>query len=221
MKKSFFTILWVIFLINWAFAQDSTTVVLWELNNLNSIGGYPVTLIGEPQVIESDGVKAIEFDGIDDGILINNNPLSGATGFTVEVVFKPYTGGLEEQRFVHFQQDDNNRVLIETRLVDDKWFLDTFIKSGSSNKTLYAEDYKHDAGEWYHAALVYKNNVMTHYVDGVEELSGAVTYQTVTSGATSVGVRQNLVSWFKGAVKTIRVTRKALSPEEFLINLGN
>ena len=35
-------------------------------------------------------------------------------------------------------------------------------------------------------------------------------------GRTSVGVRINLIDYFKGAVRLARFTRHALTPEEFL-----
>lgn len=203
------------------FAQDDEAkIIQWDINRLDSIGGFPVTLYGEPLVVETDSGTAVEFDGADDGLLVESNPLEGAEEFSIEVVFKPYPGGLEEQRFIHIQQDDNNRALIELRSTpEDNWFLDTFIKSAGSGTTLFAEDFLHAANEWWHACLVYSNNTMTHYVNGIEELSDAISFQPVSSGATSIGVRQNLVSWYKGAIKTIRVTHKALSPDEFLYNI--
>ncbi len=197
---------------------EEPEVIVWELNRLDTIGGFPVTLIGNPILIQTDKGDAIEFDGVDDGLLIGSNPLAGASEFTIEVVFKPYPGGLEEQRFVHMEQDDNNRALIELRSKpDEDWFLDTFIKSGASSKALLAEDYPHVSNEWWNACLVYKNNVMTHYVNGIEELTGEVFFQEVSSGITSLGVRQNLVSWYKGAIRTLKITHKALLPEEFMI----
>ena len=35
-------------------------------------------------------------------------------------------------------------------------------------------------------------------------------------GRTSLGVRQNLVYWYKGAIRKARFTRAVLSPEQFL-----
>lgn len=202
------------------FAQDNEPkVIQWDINRLDSIGGFPVTLYGEPLVVETDSGTAVEFDGVDDGMLVESNPLEGAEEFSIEVVFKPYPGGLEEQRFIHIQQDDDNRALIELRSTpEDDWFLDTFIKSAGSGTTLYAEDFHHTTNEWWHACLVYSDDTMTHYVNGIEELSDAISFQPVSSGATSIGVRQNLVSWYKGTIKTLKVTHKALSPDEFLYN---
>lgn len=199
-------------------AQDeSPKIIQWNIDNLETIGGLPVTLIGNPQVIESEAGNVVEFDGVNDGILLNSNPMAGASEFTIEVVFKPYPGGLEEQRFVHMEQDNSNRALIELRSTrQDDWFLDTFIKSGSSNHALYAEDFHHATNLWWHASLVYKDNVMTHYVNGIKELSGEVLFQEVSTGKTSLGVRQNKVSWYKGAIQTLKVTHQALEPDAFI-----
>lgn len=197
--------------------EDTTKVIYWEINRLDSIGGYPVTMMGNPVLIDTEEGQAVEFDGEDDGLLIASNPLAGTNEFTIEVVFNPYPGGLEEQRFVHIEQDNENRALIELRTtVKEGWFLDTFIKSGSSSCTLYAEDYPHESEKWSHACLVYKDDTMTHYVNGEKEMSGVVSFSPVSSGNTSLGVRQNLVSWYKGAIKTLKVTHRALSPDEFI-----
>ena len=191
--------------------------VLWEINNLEKIGGNDVIKYGNPKITNFGDFDAVEFDGIDDGILIDDSPLIGAESFTVEIIFMPYPGGLEEQRFLHIQQDDNNRMLIELRSTsDDQWFLDSFIKSQSSAVTLYAEAYPHTTNQWHHAALIYDNGTMTHYVDGNMEMSSPISYSTVTSGKTSFGVRQNKVSWFKGAIRLMKVTHKALTSDEFL-----
>lgn len=198
--------------------NEDPLVIQWDINRLDTIGGQPVTVYGNPIVVETDSGKAVEFDGIDDGLLVPLNPMAGANEFSIEIVFKPYSGGLKEQRFIHMQQDDNNRALIELRSIDNNWFLDTYIKSNGNGKALYAENDLHPSDKWWHACLVYSNNTMTHYVNGVKELSDAITFVPVTTGVTSIGVRQNLVSWYKGAIKTLKVTHKALLPEEFLYN---
>lgn len=191
--------------------------VRWEINSLTEIGGNSTTLFGAPVLITTGADKAIEFDGKDDGIIVNGNPLKQAVEFTVEVIFKPYSEGNFEQRFVHMEQDNGNRILIELRSVPGKkWYLDTFIKSGTSSKTLVDTAKTHPSDKWYHAALVYKNGVMTHFVNGVEELTGAVTYIPVVSGKTSVGMRLNNIHFYKGAVKTVKVSHKALLPSDFI-----
>ena len=202
--------------------NDDTFSVTWNIDNVESIANNPTTTLGEPTVIETPQGDAIRFDGIDDGLIVKANPLENATtAFTIEVIFRPDSSwpNNQEQRFVHIQNpnDNDRRILIETRLTaDHHWFLDTFIKSELSATTLFAEDFPHSLSAWHHAALVYDNGVMRHYVDGVPEMSDAVNFLLITGGHTSLGVRMNKKHWFKGAIRTLRVTHRVLSPEEFL-----
>ena len=83
--------------------------VIWELDNLEEIGGHKVTVEGEPKVIDTPHGKALEFDGVDDGIFLDVHPLAGMTEFTVEVIFQPYADGQPEQRFFPYAGRRNNR----------------------------------------------------------------------------------------------------------------
>jgi hypothetical protein len=198
-------------------SQRSQSSLTWKIDNLGKISGNAVSIVGHPQVIDAPGGKAIAFDGVGDSLLLNTNPLAGVEAFTVEAVFRPEAGGAKEQRWFHIQEDNSeNRVLLETHLVGDEWFLDTYIRSGENNLTLYAENFKHPLGAWYHVALVFDGKEMRHYVEGLEEMSGPLTISPLTAGKTSIGVRMNRVYWFKGAVQKIRFTQRALQPSEFM-----
>jgi len=193
--------------------------VTWNIDNLTSIGGHAVTVVGQPRVVKADGVKAIEFDGQDDGLFVAANPLAGLTQFTAEVIFRPAAGGPKEQRFLHFQPDGTeDRVLFETRLPPgtDRWFLDTYLQTGEGKHTLFAEKFLHPLDSWQHAAIVVDGPSMRHYVNGKEELSAEVKLTPLAAGKTSIGMRFNQVHWFQGAIRQIRITPKALKPEEFL-----
>lgn len=197
--------------------ESSASSVTWKINDLKRIGGKQTTMLGQPQVVTSPKGKAVLFDGIDDGLVVNDNPIAGAKVFTLEAIFRPDSGGGKEQRWFHIQDESaDNRVLLEIRLNGDQWFLDTFIKSGENSRPLYAENFKHPVGAWYHVALVYDGTTMRHYVDGVEELSGPLTISPIGKGSASIGVRMNRVFWFKGAIRTVRFTPRALSPKEFM-----
>jgi hypothetical protein len=191
--------------------------VTWKIDNLKSIGGNATSIIGNPRVIDNPGGKAILFDGLGDGLVVNANPIAGARAFTLEAVFRPDANGAKEQRWFHIQQENSeNRVLLETRLVGDQWFLDTYIRSGEHNHALFAENFKHPVGVWYHVALVFDGTEMRHYVDGKLEMSGPLTIAPLEQGQTSIGVRMNRVYWFKGAIRKARFTAKALAPNEFM-----
>ncbi len=192
--------------------------IVWYLDNLKTIGGHQIIVDGDPKVIDTPNGKAIEFDGIDDGIFLDVHPLAGMSTFTVEVIFKPYAEGAAEQRFFHMQENRSEaRVMFETRLVEGQlWFLDTYIKSGDQGFPLYAINNEHEIGPWYHAAIVVSEGSFKHFVNGRLELSEEVQIAAQQAGRTSLGVRINKVHWFKGAIRTARFTPRALAPEEFL-----
>lgn len=191
----------------------------WELDTAhNQVGGHPTQVLGAPKRIETSRGKAMEFDGTQDGIIVAANPLAELERFTLEVIFRPDAGGPKEQRFVHLQESGSeNRILIETRLTaDNRWFLDTFIRSGKTDQTLYAEKFLHPLGEWFQAAVVFDGKEMRHYVNGIQEMAASIHYQPLKAGETSLGVRLNRVFWFKGAIRKVRFTQGALASADFL-----
>lgn len=198
--------------------ESSKRSITWKLNDLKKIGGHAVEALGSPQVVKTDRGKAIQFDGIRDGIFIQNNPLAGAGKFTIEAIFRPDSGGEKEQRWLHIEDTENveSRAMLETRLNGNEWFLDTFLKSGTERMPLFAENFKHSVGRWFHVALVYDGTEMRHYIDGKLELSGKLKFKTFGTGITSIGVRQNKVFWFKGAVLKARFTNRPLDPKKFM-----
>lgn len=219
MKVSVVFVLLILALTN--FAQEATPrkkSTVWKISNLKNIGGNKVEILGEPKIIETDKGKAVWFDGIDDGIFLDVNPLENFREFTVEAIFRPDADGAKEQRWLHIEDSENveSRVLLETRLNGGEWFLDTFIKSGENRSALFAENFKHQTGKWFHVALVFDGAEMRHYVDGKLELSGKISIKSFGKGRTSIGVRQNKIYWFKGAVRKARFTNRALLPDNFM-----
>lgn len=172
---------------------------------------------GKVKVIPSEYGSALRFDGKQDGLVIPVNPIAGWTKFTIEVIFRPEHEGQAEQRFLHFGQCHEERVLFETRIVDDEvWYLDTFLASSLGSRTLMNKGFHHPLEEWHHAALTFDGSRMTNYVNGRQELAGIVEFVPLRGGKTSIGMRQNKVSWYKGIIGTIRITPWILEPSEFL-----
>ena len=194
---------------------------VWTFDRLDKIGGHTVTVIGHPRVIDTPAGKAIEFNGVDDGLFIDVHPLAGAQTFTWEAVFRP-DGGNTEQRWFHLEEnpatglDSNNRMLFEIRVVDGRWCLDAFNKSSSGSGTLLNRRNLHELGRWHHVAAVYDGTEFRSYVDGVQDGAAHIHLTPQGAGRTAVGVRMNKLFYFKGAVRTARFTRRALAPSEFL-----
>jgi Concanavalin A-like lectin/glucanases superfamily len=190
---------------------------LWTFDRVDRIGGHPAKAEGNPRVIDTPQGKAVEFNGKNDALFLDVHPLAGAETFTWEVIFRPDADGAKEQRFFHLQeQGTENRLLFETRLIDGKWYLDSFAKSGDANQALMNRQKLHPCGAWYHVAMVYDGREFRNYVDGVQEGAAVLQLAPQGPGRTSVGVRINRVDYFKGAIRVSRMSRRALSPAEFL-----
>ncbi len=202
-------------------AQDGPEQAVWKFDRLEGIGGHRTTLLGEPKLVDTALGKAVEFDGVDDALVVDEHPLAGARAFTLEAIFRP-DGGQKEQRWLHLNEnpatgaDDENRMLLEIRVIGAQWFLDSYHQSGSANKALMNRTALHAVGAWYHVATVYDGRELRNYVDGVLQGTFALDLAPHGPGRTSVGARLNRISYFKGAVRLARFTRRALSPSEFL-----
>ena len=200
-------------------ADDAARVSTeWQLDNLSGIGGHAVTVVGTPRVVSTPVGRALEFNGVTDGVTVDANPIEGLSQFTIEILFEPAADGQAEQRFVHVQETaGDNRALIEMRMLDGgRWCLDTFLKHGAGRPHADRTRPRAPAGAWHVAALVFDGHEMSHYVDGVREAGGPVAFKPLRAGTTSIGVRMNRVSWFKGRIAKVRVTPYPLVPEEMM-----
>lgn len=196
--------------------------VTWRLEQPDQVGGHAATVLGAPQVVTDAGGMALRFNGASDGLVVPVNPIAGWAEFTVETLIDPDDGGPAEQRFLHLQDhigapgDPGSRLLMEIRADGAHWALDTFLFSETTQSKLPLLDRTklHPAGRWTWVALVYGHGHMASYVDGVKELEGEVDIPPLGAGQISLGVRQNKVYWFKGAIREVRFHPAALAPDK-------
>jgi hypothetical protein len=150
----------------------------------------------------------MSFNGIDSGFFIEENPVADMSVFTIELRIRPDADGAYEQRFFHFEDTLSNRGLLELRLHSDStWSLDTFLYNHATGErlTLLDTSRRHPSEEWTWVALSYDGKTMRHYVNGKEEASGEIFFPLTTVGRTSIGMRQNRVSWYKGQISHIHI----------------
>ena len=211
--------------ISFAGVTDTVYYEFWDISSLSTINGHGVTVYGEPVIVATEKGNAVTFDGVNDALIIDNNPFGNAKEFTFEVLFRP-TGGqpniTNEPRFVCFwDPDDANgpRMTIEIRVTaSGEWYFDGYLKTDKEDLTLIDATKTHPTNQWMHAAVTYKDNVFATYVNSQLELSDTVGYTSKvfnSTGKTSVGARYNLARWFNGAIKAIKITHEALAPAEF------
>ena len=202
--------------------DDGTTT--WRFDRIDSIDGHPTTVLGHPHLIDSPYGKAVEFNGVDDALFVDVNPLAGASTYTWDVIFRPDADGAEAQRFFHLAEvdpktgrDSDNRMLFEIRIVKGQWCLDSFAQSANgSHRTLLNCDDLHRLGKWYRVTAVYDGKMLRNYVGDEMQGEGALDLVPQGPGHASIGTRINRRDYFKGAIFEARFTPRALSPDEFL-----
>jgi hypothetical protein len=215
-------------------AQTDSSATIWNLDRLDNIGGCVTTILPDetngsaselPLIINTEQGKAAYFNGINDGFLVKGSPLHNAATWTLEVIFKPDSSINPqnlEQRFLHIAQNStaSERLLLEIRLLkNQKWAFDLYLSYGKRSLVLLDTIHNatlHTANLWHHVAVVYENPRATIYIDGVRELSDTVSFHPLVNAQTSIGARQNPKSWFKGTIRIIKSTPRALTPSEFL-----
>jgi len=187
----------------------------WNIYNLlNSKTLFRTS--GNPNPIDCKYGKALRFNGQNDGVFLEEMPLSGMNEFTIEVLFYPESGGNFEQRFFHTGEIRGDRVLLEIRTTATDWYFDAFVQSGNQKMTLIDPTMLHPLNQWVHVAYVVDHGKLYTYINGQKELEGSIKFSPIQTGKTSIGVRLNEQSWFKGAISQIRISPKALKPKEFL-----
>lgn len=205
------------------------TAVTWRLDQLGRIGGLPVRVEGDPQMIPTQAGPAVAFDGVDDAIFIDRHPLAGAETFTIEAVFRP-DGGAFEQRWLHLAEasaeaaagvyppvdPSGSRFLFEIRVVDGSWYLDAFVAGPGYRQVLMFPEKRYPLGRWYHVAQVYDGKTYRSYVNGELQGEAEIAFRPQSSGYASIGTRINRRDYFKGAVYAARFTHAALAPSQFL-----
>jgi|SRR5580704_17787265 hypothetical protein len=205
-------------------AQESAKQVTWRFDQTSALGGHATKILGHPQVVDAPMGKAIVFNGVDDALFVDVHPLAGAETWTWEMIFKPDADGKAEQRIFHLQSIDpatgkdvpQERMLFEIRIRDGQWCLDSFATSGGQGKALLNCDKRYPFGKWYRVTTVYDGKMLKNYVGDELQGDGELKLTPQRPGHLSVGVRMNLVDWYKGAIYSTRFTRSALGVGDFL-----
>ena len=192
----------------------------WVFDRLSSIGGAETTVEGDPTLVDSPYGKAVQFDGVDDRLVIGRHPLAGMEQFTFEALFRP-DGGAFAQRWFHLNEEDPTpgaapsvtRILFEIRVKDGAWSLDAFATGEGYKQTLLFLDKTFPIGPWYWVAQSYDGKTYRAFVNGQLQGEADIAYRPQGQGRSSVGARMNKVDYFKGAVREARFTPRALAPE--------
>ncbi|MEP7355730.1 MAG: LamG-like jellyroll fold domain-containing protein [Anaerolineales bacterium] len=214
-------------------AAKSTHSVTWDIGRLDKIDGHAATVVGNPQVIVTPAGRAVLFDGVKDGLVIDNHPLAGFSQFTFEALVRA-DGGEPAQRWFHLAEtdprtgldatvapdnptnDSNPRFTFELRVAGDQCYFESFTHGPTYQSALIDKTKTHQLGRWCTVTQTYDGQFHRSYVDGVLEKQGPLAYMPQGPGRASIGMRINHVSYFKGAVMRARFAPWAMAPSEFL-----
>lgn len=194
---------------------------VWTFDNLTRIGGVDAHAEGAPRLIDSPVGRAVQFDGVQDVLFVEQHPLAGAETFTFEAIFRP-DGGAEAQRWFHLAEIappdtpvSNTRILFEIRTAGGEWWLDAFATGPGYKQTLIFPEKRFPVGRWTHVAQSFDGKTYRSYVDGQLQGEADIAFKPQGAGRASIGARMNKIDFFKGAVREARFTRRALAPERF------
>ncbi len=195
--------------------EPAPATVVWSLAEPGRVGAMTPEVAGAPRALaEAEGGPGLRFDGVGDGLWLAVNPLAEHARFTVEVLIRPEADGPREQRYFHVEDTAGSRVLLELRLLEaGRWCLDAFLKSGEGRLVLIDRAKTHAAGRWMWVALRYDGVTASAWVDGVPQGAGAVAFPAMREGRISLGVRMDRRSWYRGAIREVRISREALPAE--------
>ena len=207
--------------------------ISWQFDRLDNIGGNPAHVDGQPKIITTPAGKAVLFDGVRDGLFIDKHPLAGFSQFTFEALVRP-DGGDPAQRWFHLAETDpktgldattdpnnptadkNSRFTFELRVDGDRCYFESFTHGPGYQSALIDKTKTHPLGRWYVVTQTYDGQTHRSFVNGVLEKEALVAYVPQGVGHSSVGVRINHVSYFKGAVMRAHFAPRALAPSEFM-----
>ena len=168
-------------------------------------------ILGRPRVDDD----AVCFDGVADGMILDENPLPAVDRFRIDAEFSPASGGPGEQRFFHIQSTTStDRLLLEIRLTPDgRWFADSYFSYGNASLVLQDSARLHELDRWYRYTLVYDGVMLEQRIDGRAECSGRMPgARTPDAAVTSIGIRANGAFPFCGAVRSVRVSSELSAP---------
>jgi hypothetical protein len=229
LKLVAFVTAWLALALAVTYAAPAQAQEIWRFDQTASLGSHATRVLGHPQVIDTEMGKAIAFNGVDDALFVGVHPLAGAATWTWEMIFKPDADGKPEQRVLHLQSVDpatgadipDQRMLFEIRIHpgpdgQPQWCLDSFATGGGHSRTLLNCDKLHPFGKWYRVTAVYDGKMLRNYVGDEMQGEGELVMPPQGPGRSSVGVRINLLYFYKGAMYEARFTRRDLPVQDFL-----
>jgi hypothetical protein len=164
-------------------------------------------MIGSPDMREGE----VFFDGNRDGLFLADYIPESKSSLRIQLDIKPEIGGGFEQRFFHLGHRggviSSARLMIELRSTTKGfWYLDVYYSNGDTGLALIDENRLFPHGKWYTLEVTVTDQGISGYIDGkLECRSEEVPFLPLPFPGLSLGVRQNLASWYKGGLRNLSI----------------
>ena len=208
--------------INW----DNSLVGYWPLNDVygtlaedNSTYDNDGTLTNGPVWTDGKFGNALEFDGTDDYVLVDDGPsLDITNNLTVEAWFNIDSLPTSADMKSIVSKDTNYEFHVENNGTIYWWWHNAFGKEHKfySSSTI-------TPGQWHHVAVVYTDGHQKLYLDGNLD---AESYHTglLETNTNDLHIGQNQGSsgrWFNGKIDEVRIWNRVLSEQEIKASYDN
>ena len=136
------------------------------------------------------------------------------------MIFRPDADGATEQRIFHLQAVDP---ATGKDVADERMLFEMVVKGNGAwitppwqNKTLLNCEKLYPFGPWYRVTAVYDGKTLKNYVGDELQGEGEVHLVPQRPGRSSMGVRINMLYYYKGGMYAARFTRSALGVQDFM-----
>ncbi len=195
--------------------------------SLNASGTYTVTATkngcsSSASVVVTVALMAsgLDFDGVNDYVVVPNSSSLNATNLTIESWIYP-TGGSSQIQNVAAKASGFGSTGFKFPKTNDLWNSFSFELSINNQWQVLTASFPSSAlNQWNHVAATYDGFFMRVYLNGV--LAGSLEVSGVYTGNNSDMILGNLTSktqYYKGSVDELRIWSRALSQCEIINNM--
>lgn len=184
----------------------------------DNVGGNDGEIIGAPASVEGKVGNGFELNGTSDNIKIPSLDISPATYTTITLMAWVYptsdgTGGQANRRFV-FGHDDGgwDRGLL---MQNASWRLGT----GNDGADYWDTGATVDVNQWQHVAIVYSEDDILFYKDGVEYSYGSPGDIDSGNPFLLIGTHPTQARFFQGIIDEASVYSRVLNEAEIKQNM--
>lgn len=223
MKKALLLLLAIaLIVIQKSHAQSPVAYYPFTGNANDAVGTNHGTVNGATLTADRFGNanSAYSFDGVDDNISINNDPVFSFSNYTISLWFKyngPGTAGKSIWSLISKNSNGNG--------FDDAFHLwvnastkTTGGRVGNGSSEFYVGNPPPiDNGQWHHSALVFDNanDLVRLYLDGVFiSASPNTSNPFINGGQIKIGYWEAFDNYFNGAIDEVKIFNTALTPAQ-------